>query len=126
MRPRFLIDENLSVALPEAAHAAGFEAMHVVHLGLASERDWDLLGVVHDGDWVLVTNNAIEFQRRYARLALHAGVVFIRPSVRRAAQLELFAAALADIAANPDIVNTAVDVDYDAQGGILVRRYALP
>jgi predicted nuclease of predicted toxin-antitoxin system len=40
LRPRFLIDENLSVALSEAAHAAGFEAMHVVHLGLASERDW--------------------------------------------------------------------------------------
>ena len=110
MRPRFLIDENLSVALSEAAHAAGFEAMHVVHLGLASERDWDLLTVVRDGDWVLVTNNALEFQRRYARLAIHAGVVFIRPSVRRAQQLELFGAALADIAAEPDIVNIAVDV----------------
>lgn len=126
MATRFLIDENLSVALPAAAHACGFEAMHVVHLGLESERDWDLLAFVRDGDWVLVTNNAIEFQRRYARLALHAGVVFIRPSVRRDAQFELFAAALADIAAEPDIINTAVDVDYDNDGRIRVRRYALP
>jgi len=47
LRPRFLIDENLSVALAAAAHAAGFEAMHVVHLGLASEQDWDLLAI----DW---------------------------------------------------------------------------
>lgn len=126
MRPRFLIDENLSVALSDAAHAAGFEAMHVVHLGLASERDWDLLTLVRDGDWVLVTNNAVEFHRRYARLAIHAGVVFIRPSVRRAQQLELFGAALADIAAEPDIINTVVDVDYDNEDRILVRRYALP
>jgi predicted nuclease of predicted toxin-antitoxin system len=126
VRPRFLIDENLSVALSDAAHAAGFEAMHVVHLGLASERDWDLLTLVRDGDWVLVTNNAVEFHRRYARLAIHAGVVFIRPSVRRAQQLELFGAALADIAAEPDIINTVVDVDYDNEDRILVRRYALP
>ena len=126
MRPRFLIDENLSVALSEAAHAAGFEAMHGAHLGLASERDWDLLTVVRDGDWVLVTNNAVEFHRRYARLAMHAGVVFIRPSVRRVQQLELFGAALADIAAEPDIINIAIDVDYDEGGLIRVRRYALP
>ncbi len=126
MRPRFLVDENLSVALSEAAQAAGFEAMHVVHLGLASERDWDLLTAVRDGDWVLVTNNAVEFQRRYARLAIHAGVVFIRPSVRRAQQLELFGAALADIAAEPDIINIAVDVDYAEEGRIRIRRYALP
>ena len=125
MRPRFLIDENLSVALSEAAHAAGFEAMHVAHLGLASERDWDLLTVVRDGDWVLVTN-AVEFHRRYARLAIHAGVVFIRPLVRREQQLELFGAALADIAAEPDIINIAIDVDYDEGGLIRVRRYALP
>lgn len=126
MQPRFLIDENLSVALAEAAHAAGFEAMHVVHLGLASERDWDLLTIVRDGDWVLVTNNAIEFHRRYARLAIHAGVVFIRPSVRRDQQLGLFGAALADIASEPDIINVAVDVDYDGEGRIRIRRYTLP
>ncbi len=126
MRPRFLIDENLSVALSEAAHAAGFEAMHVVHPGLASERDWDLLTVVRDGDWVLVTNNAVEFRRRYARLAIQAGVVFIRPSVRRTQQLELFAAALADIATEPEIINIAVDIDYDEKGRIRIRRYDLP
>jgi predicted nuclease of predicted toxin-antitoxin system len=81
LQPRFLIDENLSVALAEAAYTRGFDAMHVVHLDLASERDWDLLTVVRDGDWALVTNNAVEFHRRHARLAIRAGVVFIRPSV---------------------------------------------
>lgn len=126
MRPRFLIDENLSVALAATAHTAGFEAMHVVHLGLASQRDWDLLTIIRDGDWVLVTNNAMEFHRRYARLAIHAGVVFIRPSVGRTQQLELFGAALTDITAEPDIVNIALDADYDDEGRIRIRRYALP
>jgi hypothetical protein len=113
------------VALSDAAHAAGFEAIHVVHLELASERDWDLLTIVRDGDWTLVTNNAMEFHRRYARMVIHAGVIFIRPSVRRARQLERFGAALADIAAEPDIVNIAIDVDYDEAGLVRVRSRAV-
>jgi predicted nuclease of predicted toxin-antitoxin system len=36
--PRFLIDENLSPALAEPARERGFEAMHVNHLGLRSNR----------------------------------------------------------------------------------------
>lgn len=41
--PRFLIDENLSPKLVEPARARGYEAMHVNHLGLRTEKDWDLL-----------------------------------------------------------------------------------
>lgn len=32
--PRFLVDENLSVLLPEVAHARGYEATHINHYGL--------------------------------------------------------------------------------------------
>ena len=39
--------------------------MHVNHLGLGTEKDWDLLKVVAENDWILVTNNAIEFRGRY-------------------------------------------------------------
>jgi predicted nuclease of predicted toxin-antitoxin system len=60
--PRFLIDENLSPALVEPARRHGFEAMHVNYLGLRTETDWDLLKVIAEQDWVLVTNNAIEFR----------------------------------------------------------------
>ena len=60
--PRFLIDENLSPALVGPARARGFEAMHVNHLGLYIETDRDLLKVISEQDWVLVTNNAIEFR----------------------------------------------------------------
>jgi predicted nuclease of predicted toxin-antitoxin system len=85
--PRFLIDENLSPRLVEPARARGYEAMHVNHLGLRTEVDWDLLRVVAAQDWVLVTNNAIEFRGRYREIELHPGVVFLLPAVRREMQL---------------------------------------
>ena len=50
-----------------------------------------------------MTNNAIEFRGRYRKVALHAGVVFLLPAVRRDAQLRLFVAAL-DQCERPDMV----------------------
>ena len=78
VRPRLLIDENLSVLLPRLAHARGYEAVHVRDLGLLSEKDWHLLERIRDEDWTLVTNNVEEFRARYRRkVDLHAGVVFL-------------------------------------------------
>src|SRR2546430_14794660 len=76
--PRFLIDENLSVKLSEAAHRRGFEATHIVHLGLGKWKDWNILEVVEQNGWILVTNNAMEFRSRYRRIEIHPGVVFLR------------------------------------------------
>ena len=124
--PRFLIDENLSPLLVGPARALGFEAMHVNHLGLRTEADWDLLQVVAEQDWVLVTNNAIEFRGRYREIELHPGVVFLLPAVRREGQLRLFAAALVDVQDDPDLLNKALDVAFDDQGTPTVAKYELP
>ena len=124
--PRFLVDENLSVKLPEAAHQRGFEATHVVHLGLSEWTDWDILDVIDKHEWILVTNNAVEFRSRYRAIKIHPGVVFLLPSVRREQQLTLFKAALDDIAINPDMINQAIDVDLAEGSKIIVRRYELP
>lgn len=124
--PRFLIDENLSPLLVEPARARGFEAMHVNHLGLRTEADWDLLRVVAEQDWALVTNNAIEFRGRYREIELHPGVVFLLPAVRREAQLRLFEAALDHAQDHPDLVNTALDVAFDGEGRPFVMVYGLP
>jgi predicted nuclease of predicted toxin-antitoxin system len=126
MAPRFLVDENLSVKLPEVAHQRGFEATHVVHLGLGEWQDWNILEVVEEHGWVLVTNNAVEFRSRYRAIKIHPGVMFLLPSVRREQQLMLFKAALDDIAINPDLTNQALDVDLAEGSKIVVRRYALP
>ena len=124
--PRFLIDENLSPLLVGPAGARGFEAMHVNYLGLRTEADWDLLRVVAEADWVLVTNNAIEFRGRYREIDLHPGVVFLLPAVRREGQIRLFEAALDHVRARPDLVNTALDVTLDGSGGPVVTAYGLP
>jgi len=85
--PRFLVDENLSVKLPEVTHRCGFEATHVVHLGFGEWKDWNILEVVEEHGWVLVTNNAVEFRSRYRAVKIHPGVIFLLPSVRREQQL---------------------------------------
>ncbi len=124
--PRFLIDENLSPGLVEPARKRGFEAMHVNHLGLRTQTDWDLLKVIAEQDWVLVTNNAIEFRGRYRNTGLHPGVVFLLPAVRRAEQICLFEAALDYVGTDGDIVNRAIDVAFDSNLVIVVTTYDLP
>ena len=123
---RFLIDENLSPALVEPARERGFEAMHVNHLGLRTETDWDLLKVVAERDWVLVTNNAIEFRGRYREIELHPGVIFLLPAVRRTDQVRLFQAALDHVQVHADMVNRALDVTFDQERGVVVASYDLP
>lgn len=91
--PRFLVDENLSVRLPETAHARGYEATHVNHYGLRQSADWDILKIVAEEDWILVTNNTIEFRGRFQKLEIQPGVVFLVPAAPRAQQIELFNAA---------------------------------
>jgi len=124
--PRFLIDENLSPALVEPARRRGFEAMHVNYLGLRTETDWDLLTVIAEQDWVLVTNNAIEFRGRYRDIELHPGVIFLLPAVRRAEQLRLFEAALHHVSTDGDMVNRALDVAFDRNRAAIVTAYDLP
>lgn len=124
--PRFLIDENLSPFLVGSARARGYEAMHVNHLDLRTGTDWELLRVVAEHDWVLVTNNAVEFRGRYRQIALHPGVVFLLPAVRREGQLALFEAVLDRVRDCPDLVNTALDAAFDAAGRPVVAAYELP
>ena len=124
--PRFLVDENLSPALVAPARERGFEAMHVNHLGLRTEADWDLLKIIAEQDWVLVTNNAIEFRGRYGTIELHPGVVFLLPAVRRPEQVRLFTAALDHARHHPDLTNLALDVAFDPDGNVMVTPYDLP
>ena len=100
--------------------------MHVNHLGLRTETDWELLRIVAEQDWVLVTNNAIEFRDRYRAIKIHPGVIFVLPAVRRAEQVRLFEAALNYVAVHPDMINHALDVALDNLGMPVVAGYILP
>ena len=123
--PRFLIDENLSPNLVKLARSRGYEAMHVNHLGLRAETGWELLKIIAKDDWVLVTNNAIEFRGRYRDIGLHPGVVFLIPAVRGTEQVRLFDAAL-DRLQHTHSGNRALDVALGCEGEAVVTVYDLP
>lgn len=134
---KLLIDECLSPKLVTRARAEGFSgSSHIVWLGLAGRKDWELKTVIVDGDWTFVTKNAIDFrgpaERRgsgghYADLALHAGLVCLNGPVGMDLdmQLELFDVALERLVGDPDLVNRVLEVTL-ADDVIHVLRYALP
>jgi hypothetical protein len=100
--------------------------MHVNHLGVRTNTDWDLLKVIAKQDWVLVTNNAIEFRGRYRAIELHPGVVFLVTAVRREEQIRLYKAALDYIGTDGDMANRAIDVAFDLNRVAIVTAYDLP
>jgi predicted nuclease of predicted toxin-antitoxin system len=110
---RFLIDECLSIHLVGVARQAGHDAHHVAHIGKAGWKDWNVVRYALDDDIVLVTNNASDFRRLYARQSVHAGLVIPIPTVGRAVQQRLFKAALDEIAGIGEPVNRVLEVDLD-------------
>ena len=122
---RFLIDECLHPSLTDVANHAGHEAHHVAHYGLASTKDHDLMRVVLEKDFVLVTNNAVDFRRLYGHRQLHAGLVILVPQVRPELQRYLFAAALAEIRADDGLINEALEVRIE-EDQVVFNRYNWP
>lgn len=122
---KFLIDECLSIDLVFFASKAGHEAQHVAHVGKAGWKDWNVARYASDGDFVLVTNNAADFRRRYATQPLHAGLVIIVPSVDRVTQRQLFRGALDLLATLGEPVNRVLEVDIDGDE-VTFSLYDLP
>jgi hypothetical protein len=58
---RFLFDECLHESLVGIAHAAGFEATHVNHLGLSGESDWALAARIIKDEFTFVTQQPCGF-----------------------------------------------------------------
>lgn len=120
---RFLIDECLHTSLVGVAHAAGYEAHHVVHLGLQGTEDHELMNRVRDQDLVFVTNNALDFQKLFVKEQLHPGLIIIVPNVSPELQCKLFSAVLEFICGNEPI-NSVVRVDWNGRA-ILLEMFCL-
>ena len=120
---RFLIDECCAKRLTRIAHAAGFEAYHVVERGLAGYPDRKLKQIILREEFTFVTNNADDFLRIYGEMELHPGLIILKPNVSRDQQRGLFSLALAELGNRQlvDLVNKVVEVDFDG-----VRVYHLP
>jgi predicted nuclease of predicted toxin-antitoxin system len=122
---KFLIDECLSIDLVSTANQAGHEAYHIARVGRAGWKDWNVARRAEDGDFVLVTNNASDFRRIYARRQIHAGLIIMIPAVNRQAQQRLFLGALDEIALTGDLINRVLEVDVDGDD-VTFTLYDLP
>ncbi len=121
---KLLIDECLHTSLVELAHAAGHAADHVNYLALGGYKDWQLMAVIREQEYTLVTNNRADFLRLHGKEPLHAGVIIIVPNAPPVDQKTLFNAALKHIGTR-DLTNTIVEVRYTASR-ITCSQYLLP
>lgn len=134
---KLLVDECLSPELARRAHARGHgEASHVVWLGRAGLKDWELMPLILAGDWTFVTRNAVDFRGpaerpgtsgQYARVAIHAGLICLDgpPGLDLDMQLELLDQALDELATDSDLVNQVLELRWE-DNGLHLRRYSLP
>ena len=113
---RLLIDECLHTSLVDVAQQHGHEAHHVNWLGLSGATDRGLM---------LVTNNAADFRRLYARQEIHAGLVIIVPQVAPARQRALFSNLLDTLDPDAALLNEVIEVNLDGED-VVVTRYELP
>jgi hypothetical protein len=101
---RFLIDECLHESLVAVAHDAGFEAIHVNHLGLSGKPDWALADRIVEDEFSFVTiivPNAV-------------------PTIQRA----MFEAAILYLAGK-ELINAAIEVSLDGKS-VKCVEYRIP
>jgi predicted nuclease of predicted toxin-antitoxin system len=121
---RFLIDECLHESLVGLAHAAGFEATHVNHLGLSGQPDWALAERIVKDEFSFVTNNRVDFIQLFGEMDLHPGLVVLVPNVVPALQRALFEGAIQYLARR-DLVNTVIEVSLKGET-VRCVEYRLP
>ena len=136
---KFLIDECLSPDLVAVAQGRGFgQSSHVVWMGKAGWKDWELKRFILEGDWTLVTRNSVDFRGpadnpgtggQFADVPLHAGLICINgpDGMTAEVQCELFEAALDEIGGVQQLVNEVVEVDLESlDDEFTIHRYPMP
>jgi len=120
---RFLIDECLHRSLVDLAQAAGFEATHVNHLGLAGKPDWVLAERIANDEFTFVTNNRADFVQLFDKMALHPGLIVLVPSVAPAMQRSF--PGRTSVHRWPGLANTVIELSLDGKA-VRCVGYELP
>ena len=136
---KLLIDECLSPELAVMARERGHpEASHIVWMGKAGWKDWQLKQVILNEDWTFVTRNSNDFRGpvetpgssgQLEGVPLHAGLVCLNHagSFDLTVQRELFAEALRELESVGDLINQVIEVTLSEDlASIEVTRYDLP
>jgi len=84
-------------------------------VGKAGWKDWHVMQHAREQDFVLVTNNAVDFRQLYAAQPLHAGLVILIPNVDSEMQQRLFAAALQQLVQHGEPINQVLEVDLEGE-----------
>ena len=137
MSLRLFIDECLSPELVDMALQAGhIESSCARDRGQLGLKDWQLVHLLVDADFTLVTHNARDFRgaRRdapgglYARQAIHPGLICLNShfGMDLERQRRLFRHALDQLKDMPDLINQVLEVCEARNGKITVDIYDLP
>jgi hypothetical protein len=136
---KLLIDECLSPELALMARERGHhEASHVVWIGKAGWKDWELKCIILEQDWTLVTRNSDDFRGprhapgtkgQYVGIDLHAGIVCLNGpvGVDLDFQRRLFEEVLDELDRSDDLTNQVLEVTLDDdKAAIDLVRYDMP
>jgi predicted nuclease of predicted toxin-antitoxin system len=134
---KFLVDECLSPESTKLAYTWGYDqSSHVVWLGRAGLKDWELKPIILQDDWTFVTKNSVDFRGsaekpgskgQYADVAIHAGLICLNgpPGMDIDMQLERFEQELDERENIADLVNQFLEISLE-EDAIDIRRYQLP
>lgn len=138
MTVTFLIDECLSPELVRIAHRDGYAAVAVRDRGWIGLKDPEIVAKALEHDMVLVTRNARDFRGSsptatgglLRKVDVHPGLVCIDTERDDGfdipKQLRLFEVVLEEMKTAPDLMNQALEVVEEEDGGVVVTRYELP
>jgi hypothetical protein len=136
MTYKFFIDECLTPELVGMAQDAGFEATCSRNRGMLGLKDWELIRVVVDQDYTLVTHNSHDFRGEgrgkpggiHAKQAIHPGLICLNSNLPLdiLRQRRLFAYALAELRDRDDLINHALEVFEDEYGEVTISTYEIP
>ena len=134
----FIMTVGISPELAKIAiHKGHGETSHIVWMGLAGRKDWELKPIILENDWTFVTKNSIDFRGpmdtpgtkgQYADVAIHAGLICLNgpPGMDLDMQIELFDQALNELDADPHMINQVLEISLEDEEELRVRRYAMP
>jgi hypothetical protein len=133
----FLIDECLSPELAQLAVARGyFTSTCVRDRGWTGKKDWELMSLIIEQDFTLVTKNNVDFRGAhppeagglYAGQQLHAGLICLdlAGNEDKAEQTAIFALALDYLAGHGPLINQVLEIYVDGDGEVTATVYDLP